>query len=344
MNPQIRITSIIVMAILSLSCPLYAQSPSMERYDGGFYSLEKPKGWQVYPAGECSTLAFLVRDPEQPLRQSFFFSSVGPFYMSQQQKLLDQSYMNMGGFPVAWIEMPVVEPLTPGNFLTRFQEIASTQVARSFMPQCPRLENLEVISTQAQPSPLAQFGGQTELIRALFKEKGQLGEGLFLLTVAPFMPFMDGPGGGNAYALLFTGITAPMGELQQLEKALVQPLQTFTIQPAYVQNCIYQQQVIYDGILKAGKTLSDASDLIMEGWKNRNRSDDIIAQKRSDAILGNERLYNPDTGQVYQFENGFFDSYNLNRNQYEMSNLQMLPGDNYDLWMQAPLDGIRNLR
>ncbi len=90
--------------------------------------------------------------------------------------------------------------------------------------------------------------------------------------------------------------------------------------------------------------ISEASDIIMDGWQNRNRSDDIVSEKRSDAILGRERLYNPETGDVYEFENGFYDKYNINRDRYEMNNLTPLPNDNYDLWMKAPLDGYRNIR
>ena len=37
--------------------------------------------------------------------------------------------MNMGGYPVSWIEMPIINPLTPENFMRHFREIASTQVA-----------------------------------------------------------------------------------------------------------------------------------------------------------------------------------------------------------------------
>lgn len=72
--------------------------------------------------------------------------------------------------------------------------------------------------------------------------------------------------------------------------------------------------------------------------------DDIISEKRSDAILSKERVYDPETGDVYEVENGFYDSYNINRDQYEMSNLQSLPDDSWDLWTAAPLDGRQHIR
>jgi len=55
----------------------------------------------------------------------------------------------------------------------------------------------------------------------------------------------------------------------------------------------------------------------------------MTSSRRSDAILGNKRVYDPETGDVYEVENGFYDTYIINRDQYEMSNLQPLPDDSW---------------
>lgn len=331
--------------VMVLPPELHSQSKGslkLEKFDGGFFSMSKPEGWRVITAGACGNFAFLIQDPSEPLQQIFYFGEVGPVYMSQQQKQIDAQYMKTSGYPVPWIDMPVVSPLTPSNFLTQFHLIAQSQIAQNFMPQCPTLENLQIISAVPQQSPID--GGGTELIRALFTEGGNLGEGLFLVTVAPFMPFMGGPGGSSAYGLLITGITAPKREFRDIENILVKSVESFTMSEFYVSNCVRQQASTYAGILKAGKTLSEASDIIMQGWEGRNRSDDIMAEKRSDAILGKERLYDPQSGEVFEFENGFYDRYNLEKNRYEMNNLQPLPHDGYNLWMEEPLDGYTHLR
>lgn len=329
------------LMVVVLPLQLHSQpndSLKLEKFDGGFFSINKPEGWRVITAGACSDFAFLIRDPAEALRQIFYFGEIVPVYMSEQQKQIDYQYINMGGYPIAWIEMPVVNPLTPSNFLIQFHVIAQTQIAQSFMPQCPKLENLQIISAVPQQSLISS--GSTELVRALFTEGGNLGEGLFLVTVAPFMPFAGGPGGGIAGGFLLTGITAPKIEFRNIQNTLVKSLGSFTISQSYVANCLRQQASTYAGILKAGKTLSEVSDIVMQGWEDRNRSDDIIAEKRSDAILGKERVYDPETGDVYEFENGFYDKYNIDRNRYEMNNLQPLPKDSYDLWMKEPLGGL----
>ena len=47
----------------------------------------------------------------------------------------------------------------------------------------------------------------------------------------------------------------------------------------------------------------------MDSWNKRNNSYDIISQKRSDATLGYERVYDTETGDVYRAYNGFTDNY-----------------------------------
>jgi len=115
-------------------------SLTLEKFDGGFFSMSKPEGWRVITAGACGNFAFLIQDPSEPLRQIFYFGEVGPVYMSQQQKQIDAQYMNMSGYPIPWIDMPVVSPLTPSNFISQFHLIAQSQIAQNFMPQCPTLE------------------------------------------------------------------------------------------------------------------------------------------------------------------------------------------------------------
>jgi hypothetical protein len=334
----------LILTVIAWTHILFAGNSKvkLEKFNGGFFSIDKPKKWNIVTAGNCGSFAFLIIDPSIPLRQIFYFGEVGPVYLNAQQKQIDQQYVRMGGYPVGWIDMPIINPLTPEGFLSNFHIIAESQAARQFMPSCPKLENIKIVSRKSQPSLIP--GGSTELLRALFTKNGKLGEGLFLLTVAPMLPYTGNPGGGIGYGFMFTGITAPKNEFKDLENTLVNSIKSFWVNQNYVNNCLRQQATTYAGILKAGKTLKETSDIIMKGWQKRNKTEDIISEKWSDGILGTERLYNPTTGEVFEFDNGFYDKYNLNRDQYEMNNLKPLPDNNYDLWMTVPMDGHKNIK
>ena len=69
-------------------------------------------------------------------------------------------------------------------------------------------------------------------------------------------------------------------------------------------------------VAKIGQTLSEASDIIWEGWQNRTHSEDILAEKYTDALRDVERVYDPDTGSVYEFEAGWYSQYALNPSKY----------------------------
>ena len=307
-----------------------APSLKLEDYNGGFFSIKKPVGWDIVTAGSCSTFAFCIRDKEHPANQIFYFNELGPVYLAEEQKTVDKNYVNMGGSLPPWFEMPVVNPLTPENYLSNFELIADTSNAKKFMQGFPELRDIEIISMVEEKSPIP--GGQTKTIRALFRQNGELGEGLFYITVAPLIPLTGLAWGGTGFGYVITGITSVKSDFDYFQETLTQSLRSLNISQAYIDNCLNQQQQQLQGILKAGKTLSETSDIIMDVWESRNRSDDIISEKRSDAILGNERVYNPDTGNVYEVPLGFYDDYNLHREQYNMDNLQLLPDNDWNLW------------
>jgi hypothetical protein len=344
---MISIVSAAAVVVMVIGCSESNDTPknplkSLRTFDAGGFTIDKPNNWYLKTAGDGSSLGFVVCDPNKPMRRAFYFGTVGPVYMSQQQKQIDNNYVQMGGYPNSWMDMPVVQPLTPENFIMQIPYIARTQLAQRYMPEFPKLDNFQVISSTPQPSHIQ--GGTTSLIRGVFQEGNQVCEGMFLLTVAPYMPFMNGPGGGTCVGTSFIGITAPKNEFANYHAGLKKIVGSFNIKPEYLQRCLANQKVQWQGVIQAGKTLSETSDIIMNGWTRRNKTDDIIAAKRSDAMLEKERLYNPDTNKVYEFRSGFYeDHYQNNRNRYEMSNLQQLPANNHTLWNTATLNGAQEL-
>ena len=311
------------------------------RFDGGFFTIQQPRGWRLVTAGSCSEFAFFLRDPDQPLRQIFYFGQAGPVYTNLYQREIDWTYAAMGGYPTPWADMPVVDPLTPSSFLVQFPLVLASALGRTFMPDGPKLEEVQIVSTEPMSSSIS--GGECALLRAVFLQNGALGEGLFCVTVAPLLPFTGAPGGSIATGFLITGITAAKAEFGSLVDDLTRCTESFTIEDGYVADCIAQQSQTYQRILQTGKTLGETSDIIMQGWEERNQVHDVLSEKWSDTILGNERLYDPDTGNVYQFELGFQDRYEANREEYRLRNLEPLPEDNYDLWLRTPLDGEQHL-
>lgn len=313
----------------------------LERYDAGFFTLDKPKGWTVTLAGRCSTFAFLAQDPTDPRWQVFYFGTIGPVYTSQQQKELDEWYVAHGGFAISWIDAPVVDPLTAQNFFAHWPAIADMDAAVAFMTRFPRLANLSSIASAAQDAMLPN--GHTAHVRGLFTVGDEVAEGMFLATVVPFFPYNGNPGAGNAYGHLVCGISAPQNEFDQVSARLIDSLESFSVTQDYVDGCLAEQHQIWGAVAAAGRTLSEASDILWNGWQARSHGEDILAEQWTDAYRGVERVYDPATGTVFEVPAGWYEQYDRERALYDMDGLQPLPDGAWDLWMRTALDGSTNV-
>lgn len=310
-----------------------AQLSELTSWTDTAISMEVPVGWNIYNGGECATKSILIRDPAHSLKQIFYFSEAGPVYTNQQQKEFDHNYVEMGGYPILWVESPVVNPLTAENFLIHFGEFASTPLFQQAFPQVPIMSDIEIVNTQEIDNK-PPYAIDAKLIRAEFQQDGKEGEGYFLIVTADV-------GMGLGYGMMFVGITSPKGLLDLITPSLTKSLESFTISQEYVNSCIAAQNQAAAGALKAGKTLSETSDIIMETWENKLAAEERISEKQSDAILSQSRLYNSDTDEVYEVTPEFYDYYKIHNDQFEMSQLQEVPDDK---WGYAPLNGAAHIR
>jgi hypothetical protein len=306
---------------------------TLENYEqAGVFSMQKPKGWSVYKAGEYNTLSFLARDEEEPLRQFFCFSEIGPFYISEQQKEYEKSYVASGGYQIQWLDMPVVSPLNGTSFLQSFNDILMTDIGKGFLSLygMPKPEGFEKISVCSEKKLPGYFEGMgTALVRTLLFSNGEAAEGLFVVSGAP-------DAYGHAYAFMVTGITMPKDEFNDTLPTLLKAVESFTIDPDYLKEGMRKIAENGEMLKQISNTLSQTSDSMIDYWNNRSRSEDIWSEKESDKNLGYERVYDENTGEVYQVQNGFYDYYQTHEDQYPDRRLQPLGDDDYDLWTSVP--------
>lgn len=301
------------------------------------FTMNKPKGWEVHIAGMCSTLAFLIRDPAEPLRQLFYFGQIYPVYVDPAAKAQDEYICSLVNppCPYTWVDAPVVNPLTVENFFSHWPQIAEMRNATAFMPEFPPLDGIEVISTIPQPPMMA--GGETTLVRGTLTDGApvdpQAGQGQFMATVVPDLYF------GKAGGFVVFGATAPVKEFKGSVGHLVEALNSFTMSSVYFEWCVDQLQQTYGAIAQAGRTLSEASDIIMEGWQSRTAAQDIMAYQYDDTLRSVEKLWDPATGSVYEFGAGFYDQYSQDPSAYNVTTLEPMPDNRVDLWEGTILDG-----
>ncbi len=295
-------------------------------------SMNVPAGWTVHRGGACATTSILIRNPNHPLKQIFYFSEAGPVYTSQQQKESDYSYLELGGYPILWVESPVVDPLTAENFLVNFGAFASTPLFQQAFPRVPVMSDMKIVSMQEIDKP--PYAIDAKLMRAEFRQDGKEGEGSFLIITADV-------GMGLGYGMMVVGMTAPKGLLDFITPSSTKSLESFSISQKYVNSCIAAQNQAAAGALRAGKTLGETSNVIMAAWEDKLAVEGRISEKQSDVLFSHSRLYNPDTDEVYAVTPEFYDYYKIHNDQFEMSQLQEVPDDK---WNYAPLNGAQHIQ
>lgn len=170
-----------------------------ERYDNGYFSVNKPKGWSIALGGKGSSLSYSMQDPTNPLRQIVYYGEVGPVYLSERQRQIDRQYVNMGGTPHFWLDVPVIYPLTPDNFLKNIYPILHAQFMLQRLPSTPAWQSIQITDASPLPALIQATDAKCMLFRVLFKQNNQIGEGLFLPS-CPSFPKTAAPAAASATA------------------------------------------------------------------------------------------------------------------------------------------------
>ena len=304
------------------------------------FTIEQPTNWQFSQAGECDTLTLFLQNQTTPLQQLFFFPRFGPVYMSQEQKSSDLQYESLSGQSLNRRDMPVVKPMTPENFVRFLPQVFQMQTIRAYLPNRPGLRIVEPITVTPQKKTLDYIDTKSAIIRILFVQDNQLGEGLIAITTVPAAEFRSAPGGGIGMGFMLYGLTAPKGKLNEQLPELLKMGRSFKLATSYEKKCKKDRAEDSPVLLEPGNSLKPVLDAMALAWEKRLPADDMLAEKRADELQGLERLHRPATGDVYSVAKGFAAQYLANPQLYNIEELRPMP-DDPALWLKPVLNGTQ---
>ena len=305
-----------------------AKAVQTEKYETADFSITIPKGWTVTAGGTNIYHSIHVSDPSEPRNQMFLLLKADILLHSQAGKDAWQMNYSMGNTQAAlFAKAPVLaNPSTEGFFkifpqYTAFvSEVEPDYTGYVF----PRFDNFTVTDRYASTSGLKSVAIGDELLRATFTDNGKAGEGLFAASVVDFGSAMIYGGsmsnyqlqavdGGYYMAYNIVAITAVKDSFIEWESVLSDCMKTLQYSSSFVNatNQASNEKVALAN--QISQNFNQTMDGMMSSWENRNKSQDIISQKQSDATLGYERVYDTETGEIYRATNGFTDVYNGKR-------------------------------
>lgn len=284
-----------------------AKTIQTEKYETTDFSIMIPKGWEVKTDGANMSTFISISDPSEPRNTMFFKLKLEPLLHSQEGKDTWQAMYDNGDTSAAmFAQAPVLtEASTEGLFRT----ICSDFTVTDRFPAS---------------TDYGAFALGDEILRADFTDATGAAEGIFTASVVDFgsFPISDGTvidyqlqtvDGGYYMAYNVMGITAAKDTLLEWSDVLLACMSSLQFTDSFITatNQASDDQVTVSR--QISQNFNQTMDGIMAAWENRNRSQDIMSQKQSDATLGYERVYDTETGEIYKATNGFTDVYDGRR-------------------------------
>ena len=284
----------------------YAQE--LVPYSCSDFSMQIPQGWTVEAAPTAAGMFHVLRayDPECPVNQILFQIKYQPLFPSEDAR----AFMAVNSPNMQ--RCPVLYDVSTEGFFAVFSDYAASfglePVLSAF--RMPDIQNFAVQESFAGNGQMSSVAVSSNVVRATFTQDGAEGEGMFSVELVPFA-IESGFGYYMAYSIV--AVTAEKDSFQDWEDVLSRSLGSIDYSQEFVSYAMAQS----DQTVTTSQQLSQAADAmqdsIMSSWENRNRSQDIMSQKQSDATLGYERVVDVETGEIYKAENGFTDWYDGER-------------------------------
>ncbi len=284
-----------------------AQKVKLEEFDNGLVSLNIPKGWKVeVPEVDYVHYCFKVYDPSDSNYTLTFNLKLEGFTKSAKAKsIYSQLYPG-----TSYALLDAIDPQTTEAFYKVWGHNASVANELSFGS-----DYFELLDGFTLIENLGRIDVGGDVLRGTFKNaKGELMQGLFTATVYDAGEYYM-YGADLAPLVVYHTIMmfAPDGEFVNWQEIYSECIGSLEFSEKFMRGFNDEQGAISSAI-RANQAIYDStSDMIMDSWEKRNASYDIISQKRSDATLGYERVYDTETGEVYRAYNGFTDDYSGSR-------------------------------
>ena len=285
-----------------------ASAQALVPYSCTEFSMDIPEGWTVRSSAMYTGMfhAIHVFDPENPVNQIFFMLKMEPMFPDENSRAMMALSSDLFG------KYPILTNVSTQGVFEIFPQFADAMNATADYAdiQTPYIADFSVTESFESTQGMSSVAISPSILRADFTQNGTTGEGMFTADV---VPFAMGTGMGYYSVYNLTVLSAEKGTFQDWQPTLNKVLSSLNYTPEFQSFAMSQSNQAASISQSLSQSASEMSDSIMSSWENRNRSQDIMSQKQSDATLGYERIVDTETGNIYKIDNGFTDWYDGSR-------------------------------
>ena len=285
-----------------------ASAQALVPYSCTEFSMNIPEGWTVRSSAMYTGMfhAIHVFDPEKLVNQIFFMLKMEPLFPDENSRAMMALYSDLFG------KYPILTNVSTQGVFEIFPQFADAMNATADYTdiQTPYIADFSVTESFESTQGMSSVAISPAILRADFTQDGMAGEGMFTADV---VPFAMGTGMGYYSVYNLTLLSAEKDTFQDWQPTLSKSLSSLAYTPEFQSFAMSQSNQAADTSQSLSQSASEMSDSIMSSWENRNKSQDIMSQKQSDATLGYERIVDTETGEIYKIDNGFTDWYDGSR-------------------------------
>ena len=285
-----------------------ASAQELVPYSCTEFSMNIPEGWSVKSSAMYTGMfhAIHVFDPENPVNQIFFMLKMEPLFSDENSRAMMALSSDLFG------KYPILTNVSTQGVFEIFPQFADAMNATADYAdiRTPYIADFSVTESFESTQGMSSVAISPSILRADFTQDGTAGEGMFTADV---VSFAMGTGMGYYSVYNLTVLSAEKGTFQDWQPTLNKVLSSLNYTPEFQSFAMSQSNQAASTSQSLSQSASEMSDSIMSSWENRNRSQDIMSQKQSDATLGYERIVDTETGNIYKIDNGFTDWYDGSR-------------------------------
>lgn len=285
-----------------------ASAQELVPYSCTEFSMNIPQGWTVRSSAMYTGMFHAIHafDPEKPVNQIFFMLKMEPMFPDENSRAMMALSSDLFG------KYPILTNVSTQGVFEIFPQFADAMNATADYAdiQTPYIADFSVTESFESTQGMSSVAISPSILRADFTQDGMEGEGMFTADV---VPFAMGTGMGYYSVYNLTVLSAEKGTFQDWQPTLNKALSSLNYTPEFQSFAMSQSNQAASTSQSLSQSANEMSDSIMSSWENRNRSQDIMSQKQSDATLGYERIVDTETGNIYKIDNGFTDWYDGSR-------------------------------
>ena len=290
------------------------------------FSAKIPEGWSVSTGGTDWYLWVRIYDPENPSLQVFKILSSTGILKSDRAKSFYQQALSISGDYYLYgsaSEMIVNETGTMVEFFEDFMDYIAW-IAK-FDPtfsgfEYPNISAFQEIESWDMNDFYSSISIDDKLIHGEYIEplSQQRSEGIFSGAFTRGLSMTD-PGYDVGFYIVYdvNGMTAPYGLLNEYQDLLSTIHKSINYTESFISTAMRNQQINFKNAQQVGEIMAQTSQMIVDGYNQRQQTYDRVSQEYSDATMGYDRYYDKQTGELYKVEHGVMDNYTGDR--YELA-------------------------